>query len=199
MKQTRRWLSLEAALVEEMRAGPTPDLLARVAAVFGVARQFPKRHPTDRARDFDLALPPFEKCLVGLTAENLTSRVTQLATTLGAIGSLVRQKPDGASIRPLSAASKFVWTAAPEIGIVYGRLARTCLGRLGYHVPVGDYAAFVCAFRCEFPKHEADLVTALSYLGPEFAAQPWIKEKLFDLWLYTNGKAPSVQVNRCNR
>ena len=90
MKETRRWLALETALVEEMRDGPTPDLLARVAAVFGVARQFPKRHPTDRARDFDLALPPFEKCLVGLTAKNLTLRVTQLTTTLGAIGRLVR-------------------------------------------------------------------------------------------------------------
>jgi hypothetical protein len=49
MKETRRWLTLETALVEEMRAGPTPDLLARVAGVFGVARQFPKRHTTDRA------------------------------------------------------------------------------------------------------------------------------------------------------
>jgi hypothetical protein len=38
-------------------------------------------------------------------------------------------------------------------------------------------------------ENEADLVTALSYLDPEFAARPWIKAKLFDLWLYTNGKA----------
>jgi hypothetical protein len=73
-----------------------------------VARQFPKRHPSDRARDFDLAIPPFQQRLSGLAAENLISRVTQFASDLGAIGGLVRRNlKSDEGIRPLSAASKW--------------------------------------------------------------------------------------------
>ena len=190
MEETRRWLSLESALVDEMRAGPTAELLARTAAVFMVARQFPKRHPTDRARDFDLAVAPFQQCLSGLAAENVVSRVTQFAFALGAIEGLVRRKlKNDEGIRPLSAASKFVWVAAPEIGIVYDRLARTYLGRLGYRVPIGDYRGFVAAFLSELPKHEDELSAVVKRLSTEAAAKPWMKRKLFDLWLYSNGKA----------
>jgi hypothetical protein len=190
MKETRRWLSIESALVDQMCSGPTAELLARTAAVFMVARQFPKRHPSDRARDFDLAVAPFQQCLSGLAAKNLVSRVIQFASDLGAIDGFVRQnrKGDG-GIRPLSAASKFVWVAAPEIGIVYDRLARTYLGRLGHRVPIGDYGRFVAGFLSELPKHEDELSAALNQLDPEAAAKPWMKRKLFDLWLYSNGKA----------
>lgn len=190
MGETRRWLSLESALVDEMRAGPTAALLARTAAVFMVARQFPKRHPTDRARDFDLAVAPFQQCLSGLAAENVVSRVTQFASALGAIEGLVKRKlKSDEGIRPLSAASKFVWVAAPEIGIIYDRLARTYLGHLGYRVPIGHYGAFVAAFLSELPKHEDELSAVARQLDSEAAAKPWMKRKLFDLWLYSNGKA----------
>jgi hypothetical protein len=184
MEKTQRWLSRESALVDEMRAGPSAALLARTAAVFLVARQFPKRHPTDRARDFDLAVAPFQKCLSGLTAENVVSRVTQFASALGAIEGLVKRKlKSDEGIRPLSAASKFVWVGAPEMGIIYDSLARTYLGHLGHRVPTGDYRLFVAAFLSELPKHEGELSAVVQQLGPEAAAKPWMKRKLFDLWL----------------
>jgi hypothetical protein len=190
MNETRRWLSLESALVDEMRAGPSAELLARTAAVFMVARQFPRRHSSDRSRDFDLVVAPFQQCLSGLAAENLVPRVSQFAFDLGAMEGLVRRNPrSGEGIRPLSAASKFVWVAVPEIGIVYDRLARTYLGRLGHRVPIGDYGRFVAAFLSELPKHEDELSAVVKRLGTEAAAKPWMKRKIFDLWLYTNGKA----------
>lgn len=102
----------------------------------------------------------------------------------------MKQKAGSAhGIRPLSAVSKFVWTAAPEVGVIYDRLARTCLVYLGYRVTMGDYGAFVSAFRLELANHDGELVSALSLLDPAVASAPWIKSKLLDLWLYTNGKA----------
>ena len=59
-----------------------------------VARQFPKRHKTDRARDCDLAVAPFQQCLSGLAAENVVFRVMQFAVSLGAIEGLVKRKLD---------------------------------------------------------------------------------------------------------
>jgi hypothetical protein len=189
MKETHRWLKLEGDLVDEMRGGPTSERLARTASIFMVARQFPKRHLRDRSRDFDPAVAPLQRCLSGLRAENLVSKVTKFAADLGAIKGLVKQNPkSGDGIRPLSAASKFVWVAVPEIGIVYDRHARTCLGRLGHEVPTGDYERFVAAFLSELPKHEDDLSAAVERLGPVAANKPWMKRKLLDLWLYSNGK-----------
>jgi hypothetical protein len=182
----------EAELVNLAHQGITPERLLEAARAHMVARQFPKRHGRERARDFAPIVKPLRQALDELDRDNLVARVEQLAEKFAKIPGLVRSnRGDRESSRLLSAASKFLWIGAPEIAIVYERWSATALRKLGYSVPTGDYRAFVEAHRTELPKHDAELdsvAAALVRAHPSLSELGWLKARLFDLWLYANGK-----------
>ena len=182
----------EAELVDSARQTITPEGLLRAARLHKVARQFPKRHGRERARDFEPIVRPLRQALDELSRDNLAARVEELAEEMARIPGLVRSKRgDRESAHLLSAASKFVWIGAPEIAIVYERWSAVTLRKLGYNVPTLDYGAFVGAHAVELAKHDADLDSAAATLiraHPNLSEFGWLKTRLFDLWLYANGK-----------
>jgi hypothetical protein len=187
---TQKWLSLEAPLVVAMRSGPTPAIIHRAASIFMVARQFPRNYPNDRATDFRPVVAPLQRALAGLNEANLVERVEEFASEMAAIPNLARLgRRSLAGARPISAASKFVWCGVPTVGIIYDKWARRQLRDIGHHVPPRAYGPCVTAFRAELAKHTHDISMSLVHIHANYASQPWIKQKLFDLWLYQNGRA----------
>ena len=184
-----RWRRLEARTLDAFAVGVDGAALAEAAALFKVARLFPGEKGSKDKRAGLLApiAPMLEEAAQGLTAENLTVRVQELSDRLKAQPKLVRISDKDKPFSTISPCSKFLWCMRPEIGIIYDERAREALSRKQSKVSLGDYSGFVEAFREEFRRRGAELDEVLPLLGA-LADRPWMKAKLLDFWLYTNGK-----------
>ncbi|WP_139342634.1 hypothetical protein [Methylobacterium radiotolerans] len=181
-----RWLPRLAALVDRAAAGLEAEGVARTARVFMVARSFSRRS-TVRAEDFAPVVPLIARAVDGLTRDNLVSRVETLMRDMGAVPGLVRLTQDGRPYAVLSAASKFIWTAAPEVGIIIDQRARLCLSRAYPVGRSGSYGEFVHAARTEMLRHADFIETLVPHAPAELREAPWLRAKIFDFCLYAHG------------
>lgn len=188
-----QWLLRLAALIDRAAASLDAEAVTRTAQVFMVARSFSRRGEGERIEDFAPVVPLLSRAVTGITADNLVERVEALMRDMGAVPGLVRRTREGRPYGVLSAASKFVWTAAPSVGVIIDGRARRCLS--GAH-PIdrrGAYGAFVHATRTEMVQH-ADFIEALVPHAPvEMRNAPWLRAKIFDFCLYAHGGAAMRQ------
>lgn len=122
----------------------------------------------------------------GLSDENLVERVDALADAISAEPGLVRRRGER-PVRPISAASKLVWTARPSTGIIFDARARNCLLAARLLHRTGGYGAYVEAVRREMPRHADVIARLVPYAGPSLADAPWLSGKIFDFCLYAHG------------
>ncbi|MET0528136.1 MAG: hypothetical protein ABW003_07305, partial [Microvirga sp.] len=175
-----------APLVEAMTERIDARTIELTAAAFIVARSFPRRTVGDRASDFLPVVAMLERAVDGLSDENLVERVDALADAISAEPGLVRRRANR-PVRPISAASKLVWTARPNAGIIYDARARNCLIAAGLLRRSSGYGAYVEAVRREMPRH-ADVIARLApHAGPNLVDAAWLSGKIFDFCLYAHG------------
>jgi hypothetical protein len=186
--KAQKWINSESQLVQQMQQGVTSEVIYQSASVFMVARQFPKRNADRRSEDFDRVVGPLKVAVEGLTSTNLVERVVKFAKKLSSIPGLLKER-NGKAVIPISAASKFVWVAAPDRGVIYDRHARRGLVKLGHSVPERDYGAFVAAFRDEYQKQALKITSGLKFVDSQIASESSIGAKIFDLWLYSIGRS----------
>lgn len=180
----------ELAFMSAVTNGVDGALLAKVASHFIVARQFPRG--AGRAADFQPIVEPFRVAADGLNAGNLVGRVEAFAGALSDLKVTKFNTRNGKHDLPISACSKFLWCARPEVSIIFDRRARDCLSRLGHRVPVGSYADYVVAFEAEYRRREASIQAAVPVMGLPESARSWSGRKLLDFWLYANGTLPKA-------
>lgn len=179
------WLPRLGPLVEAMAARIDARTIELTAAAFIVARSFPRRNLGDRASDFLPIVALLSEAVDGITDENLVERVDGLADAISASPGLVRQRGER-PVRPISAASKLVWTARPSVGIIFDARARNCLMSAGLLRRWGGYGAYVEAVRSEMPKHADTIARLAGSAGPQFTNAPWLPGKIFDFCLYAH-------------
>ncbi|MDP4005056.1 hypothetical protein [Methylobacterium sp. NEAU K] len=179
------WLPRLAPLVEAMSRRIDARTIELTAAAFIVARSFPRRSLDSRASDFLPVVALLSDTVDGLTDTNLVERVDALADAISATPGLVRQRGER-PVRPISAASKLVWTARPSIGIIFDARARNCLMFAGLLQRSGGYGAYVQAVRSEMPKHTETIARLAKHAGPQLADAPWLPGKIFDFCLYAH-------------
>lgn len=190
------WLPQLAALIDRAAASLDAEAVTRTAQVFMVARSFSRRSDTERVEDFAPAVPLISRAVAGLTEDNLVERVEGLMRNMGAVPGLVRRTRDGRPYGVLSAASKFVWTAAPSVGIIIDGRARRCLARAHPIERRGAYGAFVHAARTEMARHANFIEALVPHAPAELRGAPWLRAKIFDFCLYAHGGAAIPQWRR---
>lgn len=186
----RAWLPRLVPLVEAMAERIDARTIELTAAAFIVARSFPRRAAGDRASDFLPIVALLKRAVDGLSDENLVERVDALADAISAEPGLVRRRGDQ-PVRPISAASKLVWTARPSTGIIFDARARNCLLAAGLLRRSGGYGAYVEAVRGEMPRHADVIARLVPHAGPDLADAPWLSGKIFDFCLYAHGGLPA--------
>ena len=184
------WLPRLARLVDEGIDRRDSAWIWRTAATFMVARSFPRQSGSARADDFAPVVPLLARALEGLSADNLVERVEGLADDISNSSGLVRRTRDGRPFRTISAASKLVWTAAPEIGVIYDQWAYLRISRV-YPITRGAYGGYVRAVREEMPRHHEFITAMQAHAAPELRDRSWLPGKVFDFCLYARaGREP---------
>ena len=135
----------------------------------------------------------------GLTLGNVVPTVNRLATELSRLRVIhkdgTRRAVDGGTkgrpyttrgCAPISAASKFLWFANPEVEIIYDSRAARSMRRLNRITWKSDYAAYVKSFLELLSERRSEIEEAVKAMGlPK--PYPWAASKLLDSWLYQNG------------
>lgn len=180
---------LTCRLVDALAAKPTATTLQTAANAFNFARQFPMRHPTDRALDFVPILAVAEASATGLTTINCVGLVEGLADQLAALPGVVRpSRSNGKTPRPVSAASVILSLFAPEVVIPVDHPSAAALRALGYVSAHKGYRDFTAAFATEVRKRSSELEAAATILtGSGEHGRAWTTRFLMQEWLRFRG------------
>lgn len=201
-RKGRRW-EIESPLMEAFSGSVTSQDVARLASLFQIARQFPRWNPdrTNRkpADEYQAVVKRIKDYGQGLTSEDMVPTVNRLAAELSRLRVIhgegaFRTVDDGSEGRPytkggcvpISAASKFLWFANPEVGIIYDTRAARSMRRLNRITWKSDYAAYVKSFLELLSERRSEIEEAVKAMGlPK--PYSWAASKLLDSWLYQNG------------
>lgn len=179
--RSKGWFDKQRALIASFAERIDGAAVSSAAAHFMVARQF-KRISVRRSDDFEPVATLVAEHASGMGSSAVVERTQSLALALSRL--------PGSRGRPISAASKFLWCAAPESAVIYDQWAARQLRRRGYRVPARDYAKYYEAWSEEFSKERSAIAASLASRG---LSDPWLEGKIFDFALYDLGRRTNVE------
>ncbi len=189
------WLSKDRKFCEALQGDDEAvklQALTEAATFYRVARNLPRAH------DVDNGIPRYKPVLevIDALAPN-TFLGTQLIPSIRGVMSQISERYGGRGVMSLT--TKFLWLKMKSPIVIYDRQARNALGTNS-----GDIDAYYSRWREQFnlscneidaacatlPRvHEysvaPDLATPRYIEG--IASQPWFKERVFDVYLWSLG------------
>lgn len=175
----------DKALFDGLDASQTFDTrlhsLKRLCGDYSVARNL------KRARDVGAGYRRFEPLLSAL--DECRVEFPTISNVEDTVGWFVERVRSSYEANALSAATKVLWFSYRSPVIIYDKLARTALG-----VPAGNYPAYVSRWKEWYAEQEETLDKATS--GCRHGSQQWFKDRVFDLFLYFEGKQNESQRKR---
>jgi hypothetical protein len=189
------WLKYDRLYHEALNNGTCDEKLSSIkmaTTYYKVARNLPKECDEGNGRKrYEPILDIIDKVVVSDFSDNTLKSISK-------IQSKISKAYGGKGV--LSVTTKLLWLKIRSPIIIYDSQARIAL-----NTPDGDLPSFYSAWRAKYDTHRKDIVTVCAKLSKvaeyaydqttatpsyvqKISVQPWLQERVFDMYLWHQGQ-----------